>query len=128
MKRALFVVALAGFSWLVFGDHDASWARQDSILRKVDQAAIANKLQLLGVGSEIKIYLTDGSRVEGVLREVQNDAVVVASKKGGKPTTILIAQIQRVEAKGSGHSTIKYILIGTAATIGALFVVAVATC
>jgi hypothetical protein len=128
MKRALFVVALAVFSWLVFGAHDASWARQESIPRKIDRAAMANQLQLMGVGSELRVYLTDGSKLDGTLREVQDDGFVVASKEGGKTKTVLLTQVQRLQTTGGGHRKITYILIGTAAVIGALFVIAVATC
>jgi hypothetical protein len=128
MKRAVFVAALAIVSWLVFGAHDASWARQDAAAKKGDQRAVAEQLRLLGPGSEITVYLTDGSKLEGVLREVEDDAIVVVPKKGGAATTILLADIQRLQTKGKGHHPITYVLIGTATAIGALIVVALAAC
>lgn len=128
MKRALFVAALAIVSWVVFGAHDASWARQDATAKKGDQRALSDKLRLLGPGSEITVYLTDGSKLEAVLREVQDNAIVVEPRKGGKPTTIMLDDIQRLQTRGKGHHPVTYVLLGTAAVIGALIVVAVAAC
>jgi hypothetical protein len=128
MKRAAFVAALAIVSWLVFGAHDASWARQDPAAKQGGQREVSEKLRLLGPGSEITVYLTDGSKLEGVLREVQPDAIVVVPRKGGVATTILLADVQRLQSKGKGRHPITYVLIGTATAIGALIVVALATC
>jgi hypothetical protein len=128
MKRAAFVAAMAIVSWLVFGAHDASWARQDAAAKKGGQREVSEKLRLLGPGSEITVYLTDGSKLEGVLREVQPDAIVVVPRKGGVATTILLADVQRLQSKGQGRHPVTYVLIGTATVIGALIVVALATC
>jgi hypothetical protein len=128
MKRAVCVAALAIVSWLVCGAHDASWARQDAAAKQRDQRAVSEKLRLLGPGSEITVYLTDGSKLEGVLREVQDDAIVIVPRKGGTATTVLVADIQRLQTKGKGHHPVTWVLIGTATAIGALIVVALAAC
>jgi len=128
MKRAAFVAALAIVSWLVFGAHDASWARQDAAAKQGDQRAVTEKLRLLGSGSEITLFLTDGSKLDAVLREVRDDAIVVVPTKGGVATTILLTEIQRLQTRRKGHHPVTWILIGTATAVGALIVVALATC
>jgi hypothetical protein len=128
MKRVLFVPALAIISWLVFGAHDASWARPELAAMKADQRAASDNLRLLRPGSEITVYLTDGSKLEAVLLEIQDDAIVVQPRKGGQSTTIMVTDIQRVQTKGAGHHPITYVLIGTAAAIGGLILIALATC
>jgi hypothetical protein len=128
MRRAVFVAALAIVSWLVFGAHDASWATQGAGARQADQRAMSDRLRALGPGSEITVYLTDGSKLEGVLRGVEEDAIVLVPKKGGTPTTVMLTDIQRLQTKGQGRHPITYVLIGTATAIGALIVVALATC
>jgi len=128
MIRAVFVAALAKVCWLMFGAHDASWARQQAGGRTADQQAVSERLRALGPGSEITVYLIDGSKLEGVLREVEADAIVVAPKKGGTPTTIMLTDIHRLQTRGQGHHPITYVLLGAATAIGALIVVALATC
>lgn len=123
MKRAVFVAALAIVSWLVFGAHDASWAQQEAPSGTGQQRALSEKLRFLGPGSEITVYLTDGSKVDAVIRAVQDDAIVV-EPKGGKSTTIMLADIQRVQIKGKGHKGV-YVVLGA---VGALIVIAAATC
>ena len=127
MKRAAFVAALAIVSWLVFGAHDASWARQDAA-KQGEQRAVADKLRLLGPGSEITLFLTDGSKLDAVLREVRDDAIVVVPTKGGVATTILLTEIQRLQTRKKGHHPVTWFLIGTATAVGALIVVALAAC
>lgn len=124
MKRAVFVAALAIVSWLVFGAHDASWARQEPSSGRGQQSAVSDQLRYLGQGSEVTLYLTDGSKVEAVVREVQDDAIVVAPTKGGKSTTIMLTEIQRLQTTGKGHKT-TYVVLGV---VGALIIVAAATC
>jgi hypothetical protein len=128
MKRALFVAALAIISWLVFGTHDASWARQEPAATKADQRAPSDNLHLLSPGSEIIVYRTDGSKLEAVLVEVQDDAIVVRPRKGGARTTIMLADIQRLQTRGAGGHPVGYVLLGAAAAIGSLIVLAVASC
>ena len=127
MKRAAFVAAVAIVSWLVFGAHDASWARQDAATQG-DQRALTDKLRLLGPGSEITLFLTDGSKLDAVLREVRDDAIVVVPTKGGVATTIMLSEIQRLQTRRKGHHPVTWVLIGTATAVGALIVVALATC
>jgi hypothetical protein len=124
MKRALFVAALAIVCWLVFGAHDASWARQGAPAGSARQRTLSDQLRYLGSGSEVTVYLTDGSKVEAVLREVQDDAIVVVPRKGGKSTTIMLAEIQRLQTGGKSHR-VTYVVLGV---VGTLLVVAVSAC
>jgi sRNA-binding regulator protein Hfq len=128
MKRAAFVAALAIVSWLVFGAHDASWARQRSPSAPDQQPAVTEQVRYLRPGTEVTVYLTDGSKVEGVISQVQDDALVLIAKKGFKTTTIVLTDIQRLQAKGKGHKAATYVTIGVAATLGALIVLVVSAC
>lgn len=127
MKRALFVIALAVCTWLVFGAQDASWATQQPSKVKAGQTQHAD-LRLLSPGAAITVYLTDGSKIEGVLREVTDATIVVDHRKGGGSSTIPIADIQRLQSKGKGLHPVTRTLIIVGATIGALVVIAVAAC
>ena len=124
----MFVAALAIAAWLAFGVRDASWARQQPAAPSADQRAVSERLRALGPGSEITVFLTDGSRVEGVLREVQADAIVLVLRKAGTPTTIALTDIERLQTRGKGRHPVTYVLLGAATAIGALIVVALATC
>lgn len=128
MKRALFVTGLAVCAWLVFGAQDASWATQQEPASKAAQTSQPGNLRLLSPGSEITVYLNDGTKLEGVLREVTDDTIVVDHKKGGRSSTILIAEIQRLQTRGRGLHPVTRTLIIVGATLGALFVIAVASC
>jgi hypothetical protein len=104
MRRALFVAALAAVSWLMFGARDASWARQEPSKALADQAAVSEHLRLLSPGSEITVFLKGGrSKVEGVLREVQDDAIIVGHKKGGGSTRVMLADIERLQTRERGR-------------------------
>jgi hypothetical protein len=124
MKRAQYVTALALVCWFVFGAQEASWARQDAPAGTARQRALSDQLKYLGPGTEVTVYLTDGSKTDAVLREVQDDAIVVQPKHGGKTTTIMLAEISRLQTGGKGHHK-TYVVLGV---VGALLLVAVSTC
>ena len=130
MKRALTVAAVAILSWLVLGAHDASWAVQEPQAEQADRRGATNNLRLLSVGSQITVFLKGGRlKIEGVLREVQDDAIVVDHRRGGGNTRILISDIERIQARErGGRHPVTYVLIGAAATIGALVVLVLASC
>jgi hypothetical protein len=128
MKRAMLVAVLAVICWMVFGVHDASWARQEPPATTADQSAQSDHLRLLSPGSEIVVYRTDGSKLEAVLLEVLDDAIVVRPKKGGRSTTIMIADIQRLQTRTTGGHPVAYVLLGAASAIGALIVAVAASC
>ena len=130
MNRALTVTAVAILSWLVLGAHDASWAVQEPQTAQADQRGATNNLRLLSVGSQVTVFLKGGRlKVEGVLREVQDDAIVVDHRRGGGSTRILISEIERIQTREQGgRHPVTYVLIGVASTIGALFVLALASC
>lgn len=128
MQRALSVAVIVVMCWLAFGAHDASWARQDAAQAPADQRDIADKVRLITPGTEITVYLKSRKVLEGTLREVQDDAIVVDRKKGGGSTRVLLADIERLQTKGKGHSTVTYVLITTAVVLGVLIVAAASTC
>ena len=124
MKRAQYVTALALMCWLVFGAQEASWARQDAPAGTARQRTLSDQLKYLGPGSEVTVYLTDGSQIHAVVKEVQDDAIVVQPKRGGRSTTIMLTEIRRLQTGGKGHH-VNYVVVGI---FGALLVVALATC
>jgi sRNA-binding regulator protein Hfq len=113
--------------WLVFGAQDASWARQDAPPTKAEQRTPAG-LRVLTPGSDLTVHLTDGSKLEGVLREVRDDAIVLTLKNGGKSTIIPLRDIQRLQTKRTGLHPVSKVLIVVGATLGALFVIALTAC
>jgi hypothetical protein len=127
MKRVLLVTALAIFCWLGFGARDASWARQEPVRKGAGQPAQSMDLRLLQPGTKITVYLVDGSRIEGVLSEVQ-DAAIVVKAKDGDARTILFTDIKRLETKSRGLRPVTRVLLIVGASVGALLVVAAATC
>jgi hypothetical protein len=75
------------------------------------------------------VFLKGGRlKVEGVLREIQDDAIVVDHRRGGGSTRIMLAEIERIETRGPGRHPVTYVLIGVATAIGALIVLALASC
>lgn len=130
MTRALLVSAVALISWLVLGAHDASWAVQEQPKEQADQRGVSDNLRLLSPGSEITVFLKGGRlRIEGVLREVHDDAIVVDHKRGGGSTRVPIADIERIQTRErGGRHPVTYVLIGVATAIGALVVLALASC
>src|SRR5215218_8678000 len=111
MQRAVAVVVLATFCWLAFGAHDASWARQEPAQPPADQRAMSDKVRLISPGTEITVYLKGRRVLEGTLRLVEDDAIVVDHKKGGGSTRVPLADIERLKTKGKGHSAVTYILV-----------------
>jgi hypothetical protein len=126
MKRALAVAVLAMCCWVGLGARDASWARQEPVAEQASQPPQTD-LRLLSPGTKLTIHLVDGSKVEGVLREVQNDAIVL-EQKHGKSATIMLTDIKRLETRSGGLHPVTRVLIVVGAAVGALLVVAVATC
>ena len=124
MKRAQYVTALALVCWFVFGAQEASWARQDAPAGTARQRALSDRLKYLGPGTDVTVYLADGSKIDAVLNKVQDDAIVVRPKRGGRSTTIMLAEIRRLQTGGKGHH-VTYVVLGV---VGALLLVAVSTC
>jgi hypothetical protein len=125
MQRAVSVAVLAAMCWLLFGAHDASWARQQPA---AVQREISDKVRLISPGTEIKVFLTGRRVLEGRLREVQDDAIVVDHKKGGGSTRVLLTEIERLQTKEKGRSAVTYVLIGAAVAVGVIIVLAVSAC
>lgn len=123
MKRVLMVAALVLLCWIGFGAHAASWA----VPKEPTQSAESEKLRTLQPGTKLTLHLLDGSKIEGVLREVRADSVVL-QQKHGKSTTVMLADVKGLETKSGGLHPVTRVLIIVGATVGALFVVAVATC
>jgi hypothetical protein len=128
MKRPLLVAALAALCWLVFGAHAPSWAVQQPARAEAEQRALHDKLRVLRPGSEITVFTADGLKIVGTLREVQADAIVIDHKKGGGSSTVLVADIERIQTRSKGRHAVTQVLVIVGATLGALFVIGVATC
>src|SRR4051812_35370120 len=125
MKRPLLVAALGVFCWLVFGANPSSWAVQQPT-QSAEERALSDKVQALHRGAQITVFTRAGVKIEGTLREVQADAIVIDNKKGGGSTTILLTDIQKLQTKGKGRTTKVLMIVGV--TLGTLFVIAAATC
>jgi hypothetical protein len=128
MTRALMVAALAAFSWLVVGAQGPLWAVQQSTKADAEQRALSDKVRVLRPGTEISVFTKDGFKIEGILREVRADVIVVTHKKGGGSSSVMLADIDRIQTKGQGLHPATKVLIVVGATLGALYAVAVATC
>ena len=128
MKRPLCIAVLALLSWFVFGAKDALWARQDTPAVQSTQGVPSTDLRLLSPGTKLTVHLKNGTKIEGVLREVQNDLIVMEHKKGGKLTTIPISDIQRLQTRRDGLHPVARTFIVVGATLGALVVLAGAAC
>src|SRR5436190_22220057 len=105
MKRVLLVAALALLCWGGFGAHDASWA----VAKAPGQSAQSEKLRRLQPGTKLTIHLLDGSKIEGVLREVRADSVVV-EQKHGRSTTIMLTDVKGLETKSGGLTRVLIIV------------------
>src|SRR4051812_29952990 len=81
MKRPLLVAALGVFCWLVFGANPSSWAVQKPT-ESAEERALSDKVQALHRGAQITVFTRAGVKIEGTLREVQADAIVIDNKKG----------------------------------------------
>ena len=127
MTRVLLVAALAMSCWLGLGARDASWARPEPVRTPAGQGVTAGEVRQLRPGTKLTVHLVDGSKLEGVLREVQNDAIVL-EQKNGQPATVLLTDIKRLETKSGGLHPVTRVLIVVGAVVGVLFVVAAATC
>ena len=128
MQRPVSVAVLVAFCWLMFGVHEATWARQEPAQPPANQSELSNQVRLISPGTEIKVFLTGRRLLEGTLREVENDAIVVDHKKGGGSTRVTLAEIEKVQTKGKGHRTTTYVLVGVAVGVGTLLALAVSTC
>ena len=128
MKRALMVAALAACSWLVFGAHEPLWAVQQPTQADQQERAVSDQVRVLRPGTEITIFTKDGFKIEGILREVRADAIVMDHRKGGGSSTVMLADVERIQTRGKGLHPATKVLIVVGATLGALYAVAVATC
>jgi hypothetical protein len=128
MKRPLLVAALAALCWLVFGAHAPSWAVQQPAKAEAEQRALNDKLRVLRPGSEITVFTRDGRKIEGILRDVDTDAIVVDHKKGGGSSTVLVGDIQRIQTRSKARDAVTRVLVVVGVTVGALYVLAVSVC
>ena len=128
MRRALCVGVVAVLAWFVVGVDDTSWARQEPAERKASQSADAKILRLVEPGTELKVFLKDGSRVEGVLRELHDDVLIVEHKKGGGSSSIMLSEIQRLEIEKQGLRTATKVFIIVGSVLGGLLVLGMSTC
>ena len=127
MNRPFCVAAVALFSWLAFGTHDASSALPKLPTPSGAQNAAPSDLRLLKPGTKLTVHMQKGPKVQGVLREVGDEEIVVEQKRG-RLTTIRIADIRALETGRDEMNPVAKVFIVVGATLGALFVLAVAAC
>ena len=86
--------------------------------------AVKGKIARLGTGAKAKatIKLKNGTKVKGYVAEAGEDEFVMRDRKTDAPTTILYADVLKVE-ENRGHSTARNIAIGVAAGVGAVLAV-----
>ena len=128
MNRALMVAVLAVFSWLVFGAHEPLWAVPQPTQADQQERALSDKVRVLRPGSELTVFTKDGFKIEGILREVRADAIVMDHKKGGGSSTVMLADIERIQTRSKGRHVVTQVLIVVGVTLGVLFTLAVAAC
>jgi len=128
MQRPVSVAVLVAMCWLMFGAHDATWARQAPATAPAHQREISDELRLISPGTEIKVFLSGRRVLEGTLRSVENDAIVVTHKKGGGSTRVMLAEIEKLQTKQKGGHTMTYIIVGVIAAVGTVIVLALSSC
>ena len=127
MQRAVSVAVLAAMCWLMFGARAASWARQEPAPPSASQREI-DKLRLISPGTEVKVFLKGRKVLEGRLREVRVDAIVVDHKKDGGSTTVMLADIERLQTRDKGRRVLTYVIVGAVVAVGAVIVLALSSC
>lgn len=128
MQRSVAVVVLVAMFWVMFGAHEATWARQDPAKTPTQQREVAEEVRFISPGTELKVFLTGRRVLVGTLEAVEADAIVVKHKKDGGTTRVTFGEIEKLQAKEKGHRTITYVVVGVVAAVGALIVLAAATC
>ena len=85
---------------------------------------IKSKIARIGVGAKAKatIRLKNGTKVKGYVAQAGEDDFVMRDRKTDAPTTILYADVLKVE-DNKGHSTARNIAIGVAVGVGAVLAV-----
>ena len=81
--------------------------------------------ELRADAAEVRIKLTDGSKLSGSILRLEADTFTIAQEKTGQERTLQYAQITEVKKKGLSRGT-KAILIPAAIGGGALLVMCVA--
>ena len=86
--------------------------------------AVKSKIARIGVGAKAKatIRLKNGTKVKGYVAQAGDDDFVMRDRKTDAPTTILYADVLKVE-DNKGHSTARNIGIGVAVGVGAVLAV-----
>ena len=128
MQRPVSVAVLVAMCWLMFGAHDATWARQAPVTAAAHQREISDELRLISPGTEVKVFLSGRRVLEGTLRSVEDDAIVVNHKKGGGSTRVMLAEIEKLQTKQKGGHTRNYIIVGVIAAVGTVIVLALSSC
>jgi len=85
---------------------------------------VKSKIARLGLGAKAKatIKLKNGTKVKGYVAQAGDDNFVMRDRKTDAPTTILYADVLKVE-ENRGHSTARNVGIGVAAGVGAVLAV-----
>src|SRR4030095_4478839 len=78
------------------------------------------KVAKRGLGSKARatVWLTNGTKVKGYISQAGENDFVIRDRKTDAPSTIRYADVMKFD-RNKGHSTAKYIGIGTAIGLGA---------
>src|SRR5688572_7925595 len=90
--------------------------------------AVVEQLRKIPIGSDIRVQLVDGQKLEAVLLDVTSSSIrVIVRKDGVHEQVISLDQIKRVQKLKHGSVAGK-IVLWTAVGVLALFGIAVAAC
>jgi len=133
MKRVLAVLLIAALATLSLGIDQAVSASQSGDQKKVEKqrADVMKALRGMQSGTTAAVELKDGTKFDVVIQEITADDVTVLRQVGDKVTShaIPIADMARIKKKSLDKMGLtSKILIGTAVTLGVLFVAALAAC
>ena len=90
--------------------------------------AVVEQLRKIPIGSDIRVQLVDGQKLEAVLLDVTSSSIrVMVRKDGVREQVVSLDQIKRVQKLKHGSVAGK-IVLWTAVGVLALFGIAVAAC
>ena len=133
MKRVLAVLLIAALTTLSLGVDQAVSASQSGDQKRAEKqrADVMKALRGMQSGSTAAVELKDGTKFDVVIQDITADNVTVLRQVGDKTTSevIPISDLARIKKKSlQSMGMASKILIVTAATLGVLFVAALASC
>ena len=110
---SLLLAILLGSNSVVFADQAAPVPRTSQVqTQETSLAKVKAKVQKRGIGenSRVKVKLMNGAEVKGYVSKIEETSFTVTDKKTGQTTTVLYADVQKIQ--GPGLSNGNKILIG----------------